>query len=147
MQIRSIIDEIYSPERRRFKPYALKLNLFAQIFYQGRKLVLYVFSLYFLPLLFLFAVVVASSQMGVSIALFTRDPTAVANIHPFIGVASNIGVMLWTATATICLFSWAILRQSPGEMRFSTFLLCSGLMSTLLSFDDLFRLHEDIFPT
>lgn len=120
--------------------------MFTQILSQARKLVLFLFSLYFLPLLFLFAVVVASSQMGISIALFTRDPTTVAHIHPLTGVASSLGIMLWTATATICLFNWAILRHSPSEMRFSTFLLCSGLMTTLLAFDDLFLFHEMIFP-
>lgn len=120
--------------------------MIAQIFPQPRELVLFLFSLYFLPMLFLIAVVVASLQMEVSIAAFTRDPASVAHIHPFIGVVSNIGVMLWTATATICLFSWAILRHNLDEMRFSTFLLCSGLMTTLLLLDDFFLLHETIFP-
>ena len=120
--------------------------MFAQIFSQTKELVLFLFSLYFLTLLFLFAVVAASVGMDVSIAMFTRDPAAVAHIHPFIGVVSNLGVMLWTASATICLFSWAILRSSLDEMKFSTFLLCSGLMTTLLLFDDLFLLHDDIFP-
>jgi len=120
--------------------------MFAQVFSQARVLVLFLFSLYFLPLFFLFAVVVASLQMDVSIARFTRDPAAVAHIHPFIGVVSNLGVVVWTATATICLFSWAIFRHSLDEMRFSTFLLCSGLMTTFLLFDDLFLLHDAIFP-
>ncbi len=118
----------------------------AQIFSQDRKLVRFLFSLYFLPLLFLFAVVVASSQMGVSLAMFTRDPATVAQIHPLIGVVSNFGVMLWTASATICLFNWAIFRHSLNETRFATFLLCSGLLTLLLLFDDFFLLHEFIFP-
>lgn len=120
--------------------------MFAQKFSQARKLVLFLFSLYFLPLLFLFAVAVASLQMGISIAMFTRDPVEVAHITPFIGVASNLGVILWSASATICLFSWAILRHSLGETRFSTFLLCSGLMTILLLLDDLFLFHEIVFP-
>lgn len=120
--------------------------MFTQIFSQARRLAPFFYSLYFLPLLFLFAVVVVSLQMGVSTALFTRDLATTAGQHPFVGVASNLGVMLWTATATICLFTWAILRRSSGEMRFSTFLLCSGLMTMVLAFDDLFLLHEIIFP-
>ena len=118
----------------------------AQIFSQDRKLVRFLFSLYFLPLLFLFAVVVASSQMGVSLAMFTRDPATVAQIHPFVGVVSNFGVMLWTASATICLYNWTIFRHSLNEKRFATFLLCSGLLTLLLLFDDFFLLHEIIYP-
>jgi hypothetical protein len=110
------------------------LDMVAQIFSQDRKLVRFLFSLYFLPLLFLFAVVVASTQMGVSLAMFTRDPASVAQIHPFIGVVSNFGVMLW------------IFRHSLNETRFATFLLCSGLLTILLLLDDFFLLHEFIFP-
>jgi len=123
-----------------------KIDMFTQILSQGRKLVLFFISLYFLPLLFLFGIVVASSQLDISIAIFTRDPTTIANLPPLIGVASSLGVMLWTATVMICLSSWAILRHSPSETRFSTFLLCSGFMTMLLSFDDLFLLHDYIFP-
>lgn len=118
--------------------------MFTKIFHQDRKPILFLFSLYFLSLLFLFAIIVASSQMGISPALFTCDPALISNIHPFVGVLSNIGIMLWIATATIGLFSWMILRNNSGETRFSIFLLCSSLMTMLLSLDDLFMFHETI---
>ena len=118
--------------------------MFAKIFYRDREPMLFLFLLYFLPLLFLFVVVVLSLQMDISPGLFTCDPALISNIHPFIGVLSNFGIMLWTATAAICLFSWAVLRYNSGETRFSIFLLCSGLITTLLSLDDLFLLHENI---
>jgi len=120
--------------------------MLAQIFAQDRKLVRFLFSLYLLPVLFLFVVVIATAQMGVSLAMLTRDPASIAKIHPFIGVVSNLGVLLWTASATICLFSWALFRHRLNEMRFATFLLCSGLLTTLLLLDDFFLLHDAIFP-
>lgn len=120
--------------------------MFAQIFSQARELFLFLSALYILPLLFLCAVVVVGLQLDISFPVFTRDPSAIAHFNPFVGVVSSIGVMLWTASATICLFSWAILRSSLDQMKFSTFLLCSGLMTTLLLFDDLFLLHDHIFP-
>ncbi len=120
--------------------------MFAQLLSQAKKLALFLSSLYVLPLLFLFVLVVASLQMGVDLGMLLRDPSSTTKVHPFTGVASNIGVILWTATATICLFGWAILRHSSGQVRFSTFLLCSGLMTSLLMLDDFFLLHENIFP-
>jgi hypothetical protein len=123
-----------------------RLPMFTQIWFQAKQLALFLLSLYFLPLLSLIAVVVASSHMGVEIARFTRDPADILNVHPLTGVISNLGAILWAAAATICLFSWAILRKSVGETRFSTFLLCSGLITTFLLFDDFFLLHDYIFP-
>ena len=120
--------------------------MFGQLFSQARELVLFLFLLYILPLFFLLLVIVASFQLDISFAMFTRDPAAIASIHPFVGVASNLGVLLWAASATICLFGWTIFRHSLNEMRFSIFLLCSGLMTTLLLFDDLFLLHDFVFP-
>jgi hypothetical protein len=123
-----------------------RLPMFAQLWSQAKQLALFLLSLYFLPLLLLLAVVVASSHTGVEIAKFTRDPADTLNIHPLTGVVSNLGAILWAAAATICLFSWAILRKSVGETRFSTFLLCSGLLTTFLLLDDFFLLHDYIFP-
>lgn len=120
--------------------------MLTQLFAQARKLTTFVCLLYFLPLLFLIAVAVTSSRMEISTRLFVSDFAAVVDRHPLIGIASNLGVMLWTASATICLFTWAILRRRPGEVKFSAFLLCSGLMTLMLTADDFFLLHEKIFP-
>ena len=117
------------------------------MFSQTRELLLFLLLLYFVPLLFLCAVVVTSLQIGIPVFMFMRDPASIAQIHPFIGVASNFGVILWTASATICLFSWAILRHRLGKQGFSIFILVSGLITTLLLLDDFFLLHDFIFPS
>jgi hypothetical protein len=131
--------------------------VFSQIISQARDLRLFLSALYCPALAILLSVAFASSQTGVSLALFTRDPSAVYTldladaktdllIRPFIGVVSNVGVLLWTASATICLFGSAVLRHSLDKPRFSTFLLCAGLLTTLLTLDDFFLLHETVFP-
>lgn len=100
--------------------------------------------LYFLTLLFLLALAIASKKLNIPVAIFIRDPAATGEIHPLSGIASHLGVLLLIAAGAICLFSRGILRSST--QRFATFLLCSGLMSIMLALDDLFMLHESIYP-
>lgn len=110
------------------------------------KFALFLLSLYFLPLLFLVVLALVSLQLDIPIAVFTRDPAVTGKISPLSGIASHLGVLLLTASGAVCLFSVAILRSSLHKSRFSIFLLCSGLMSLLLALDDLFMLHENIYP-
>ena len=117
-----------------------------EILTQIKKLALFFLLLYILPLLFLIAMGLTSVQMDIPLALFTRDPAAVADIHPFTGIASNLGVLLWASTAAICLFSWVSLRRNSVDKNSATFLFYAGLMTIILTFDDLFLLHENIFP-
>jgi len=75
-----------------------------------------------------------------------RDPAAITNRNPFFGVLSNIGVLLWCASATLCFFSAALLRNKGISRKILTFFLGSGLITSVLLLDDLFLLHEEIFP-
>jgi hypothetical protein len=113
---------------------------------QAKALWSFLLPLYLLPLLGLCAVTLASLQSGVSVREFLAGPISVANIHPFAGVVSNVGVLLWCASAAICLFSWSILRYGNSERGPSNFLGYSGLMTVVLLLDDLFLFHEVIFP-
>ena len=121
-----------------------ELDMFSQVFSQTIKLLRYLLVLYLLPLLFLLGVVVANLTVDIPIHRIFRDPATVAEINPFIGVASNLGVILWSASAAICLFSSAIFKYSQGKRRFSSFLFWGGLITSLLLFDDFFLLHETI---
>lgn len=118
------------------------------MFSKNKKQVPFLLSLYFLTLLFLIVLAVASAKFNIPVAIFTRDPAATAKIHPLSGVASHLGVLLLIASGSICLFSRAILHSSGGRglNKFSLLLLCAGLMSIVLALDDLFMLHEAIFP-
>lgn len=78
-------------------------------------------------------------------AFFCRDAMATLEAHPLTGVQSNIGVLIWCATAAVCLFSHGILRYDCGAGGGeSSFFLCSGLFTALLAIDDLFLVHEDL---
>ena len=108
------------------------------------KLLRFLFCLYFLPVVFLSAVILAGLQLDLSFALFTRDPAAVAGMHPFVGVASNLGIVLWSAAATLCLFSGAVLWRNDSKTRTAAYFFCSGCLTVILLLDDLFLLHEGL---
>jgi hypothetical protein len=102
--------------------------------------------LLYLPIFaLLFLVVFAAFDLHIPLSNLTRDMAAVANVHPFTGVVSNVGILLWCAAAAICLFSSSLLRQQGAHAE-ARFLLWAGLMTTALLFDDFFLFHEYLAP-
>jgi hypothetical protein len=100
----------------------------------------------YLPILaLLLLVAIAATSPHIALSSLTRDMAAIAQVHPLIGVVSNVAVLLWCATAVICLFSSSLLRQQ-GLHAEARFLLWAGLMTAVLLVDDLFMIHEYIAP-
>ena len=93
----------------------------------------------------LLMVLLAALSAHIPVSTMTRDMASIAHVHPLIGVVSNVGILLWCATAVICFFGSSLLRQQglPAEARF---LMWAGLMTTVLLVDDLFMIHEYIAP-
>ena len=108
--------------------------------------------LVFIPVLYSFvglllmALVLVHCMTGIPFAQFTADPAATFNYNSMFGYISNVGVLLWCATASVCFLSAAILnvRRDQGEM--VKFLVCFGALTAVLMFDDLFMFHESIAP-
>ena len=94
----------------------------------------------------------------------TRDPHAIANellrsfkpvsdpsqpqppLFPFyIGLVSNLGVLLWCTTAAVCWLTAIVLHHKKSKLTSSFFLWSAGI-STVLLFDDLFLIHEQVMP-
>ena len=113
---------------------------------QARALMSFLLLLYLIPVLCLSAVVVASTNTGISLGDFLRDPSSTTETSPFVGVISNLGALLWAASATVCLFSWSIMRSTQGKTAFARFVLFFGLMTVILLLDDLFLFHETVYP-
>jgi hypothetical protein len=96
------------------------------------------------PAATLFALLYA--QPWVPMANLIRDPVSILNGRFYDGLVSNVGILLWCATAAICLFRGCELRlgrKVDGEARF---LLSAGLFTLLVLVDDLFLAHEQILP-
>ncbi len=108
----------------------LKLN------FTQKLLVVYSFAIAMLV-----AIAAASILFAINVPSFTVDVAAIAAIHPFVGLLSNLGIMLWCISAAAGFFAAMILRATGKTERFS-FLFCSALLSTYLMLDDAFLFHE-----
>jgi hypothetical protein len=89
----------------------------------------------------LVGMVSANALFRVSMDTMTRDIAALANIHPLSGIVSNLGVLLWCATASICAFTAVVFCKSEPNDTFK-FLLYSAFLSVYFLFDDFFLFHE-----
>ena len=106
-----------------------------------------VMLLIYTPLVIAFGVVVAVRiRTGIAIAEFTRDPLGFTDIPVYTGVLSNLGAVIWSGTAAVCFFSYGLIRARSAGGAALNFLLVGGAITVLLLLDDLFMLHEVVFP-
>ena len=85
------------------------------------------------------AILYISNIYNIKLNLVVRDLAQTCGFPIGVGMISNIGILLWGAAASICLFttfSESINRES------SRLLLLGGIFSSLLCVDDLFLLHD-----
>jgi hypothetical protein len=83
---------------------------------------------------------------GIPFGRLTRDPVAVLRGPVHIGYLSQAGIFFWAAAAAACFFAARLLREGapPSEMR--RFLRVAGSLTLMLGLDDMFLLHERVFP-
>jgi len=113
--------------------------------YQFKALLPTLITVYTAAVALLLALVVIRLQVGIQISYFTSDPSATVGEPSYIGLVSNVGILLWSGAAALCFFAFAVLRRRiPNEKKLSSFLLFSGLLTTLLLLDDLFLLHSNV---
>jgi hypothetical protein len=80
---------------------------------------------------------------GITISTFVREYKSSAE-YPFVGLLSDVGILLWTATASISLFSSMVLRKWKSKKPAADFFLYSALLTALLTIDDFFLIHESV---
>jgi hypothetical protein len=101
----------------------------------------------FLPgILFLAILFWLTRINNMTFEIVSRDPVQTLNGQPYIGILSNIGIILWCATAAILIYSSKILTLQKGPAKETSFLFFGGLLTILLLADDLFLIHDVIFP-
>ncbi|MEM9808005.1 MAG: hypothetical protein AAF959_22280, partial [Cyanobacteria bacterium P01_D01_bin.56] len=84
---------------------------------------------------------------NIPISDLTRDVAAIGQLPFYAGFLSQIGILLWAASATICFFSATVLPKHRASSRqLKRFLFVSALLTLLLGLDDAFLLHETVFP-
>ena len=98
-------------------------------------------------ILFLGIVVYLHIWNNIPISDLTRDTAAIGLLPFYAGFLSQIGILLWAASAMICFFSATVLPSHRASYRkLKRFLFVSALLTLLLGLDDAFLLHETVFP-
>ena len=90
--------------------------------------------------------VLVSKLTGSPIWKLAKDPAQVMNFPPYIGMLSNWAIMLWIATAAICLFGAVVLKKQNASYETRRFVTISGFLSLLLGIDDLYLFHDQVLP-
>ncbi len=101
---------------------------------------------YLLTFLSLLAVIILSTMKDISLDSFTKDPTALMEAPFYLGAFSNIGIMIWSAAAILCFFTANYIKRIQGLREDYHFLLVSALITLMLGIDDMFLVHEEVFP-
>ncbi|NEQ04339.1 hypothetical protein [Moorena sp. SIO3F7] len=97
-------------------------------------------AIYVLAFLLLIAVFAVGSVYEIPFHYFTADPAYTHKFHPFTGILSNIGIILWCVSLTCCCFSSVVIWKS--QKMESRFLLLSGMVTAILLLDDFFMFHD-----
>lgn len=91
-------------------------------------------------------VIYIGMEYSIELDHFTQDPVTVMDAPFYLGFFSHFGILFWCGTAILCFYTRIILRNTSTDSEQLKFLFYSGLLTSLLLFDDLFLLHEDVFP-
>jgi hypothetical protein len=102
-------------------------------------------KIYLPPVILILVFFMISLKMNMPFGMFTRDPAEITNSSPFLGVVSNISILLWCSSAAICMHSFLLLRKNIKYKKLSMFFLVSSVITLILMFDDLFMLHEEVY--
>ena len=95
-----------------------------------------------IPSLIVYSLAINLSAMaGIKGILVIRDLAQTYDSALGIGLISNLGYLLWIATAAIALFT-AYRTPTNSEHKLKGLLLCGGWFSFILCIDDMFLLHD-----
>jgi len=98
---------------------------------------------YVSALILIVGVALAHIVKGIPIDMCTRDCAAVGRVPFYAGVISTIGIIIWGATASICLFALVVLYELDVDRKIKAFLLWSFALTSILLIDDAFMIHEN----
>ncbi|MGQ0574882.1 MAG: hypothetical protein ACT4RN_11855 [Pseudonocardia sp.] len=91
------------------------------------------------------AFAVAGRLSGTEFKVFSKDPVETLEVVYYVGYLAHAVMLVWWAGATAALLSGVALRAA-GHRQASLPLLVGGALTTLLVLDDVFLLHENIYP-
>ncbi len=124
----------------------MRWNLITKLFPQIKGLIPTMVRIYGPPSILLLGIGIVSRLKRIPLRNIFSDPASIINFHPFLGFMSNLGILIWAATAAICFYSAALVRNKGGSREFSSFFQFAGLLTTVLMLDDLFLFHDWLAP-
>jgi hypothetical protein len=116
------------------------------LYRQFRSLVPVMLLAYVPALAALVGIAFGALATGRRVWFFTNDPFVLGNLPFYAGIISTVGMLLWSATATVCFFTAAVLKKNDHLSGWRFFLVMSGVLTSLLLFDDLFQMHKIFYP-
>ena len=113
---------------------------------RGSRTFALLFQVYALPIVAIAVLIALKVFADIPIPYLTRDPWAIVE-HPFyLGLYSNLNMVLWgMAFGALWLTVWTV-RTCPLDAPMQSFFYYSAITTTILFFDDLFGFHDSIFP-
>jgi hypothetical protein len=103
------------------------------------------FRVYPVVLALVIATVVLGSLAGLERWQLFVDPAEELQ-SVLVGAFSNLGVLLWWTTVVVTGFTWLLLRRDGKSSDVKKMLGATALLSAYLAMDDLFLLHDYVFP-
>jgi hypothetical protein len=103
-------------------------------------------AIYVPALIVVVLLVVAKRLAGIDPGLLTRDPAQITNSPIYLGLVSNLGIVLWCAGGVVALFAASQLPRDAAHREARLFLLWSGWLTLALGLDDLVMVHDVVFP-
>lgn len=104
------------------------------------------FKFLYLSWLIIFSVILIFAASGIKMTKLSQDPLAQLGQPFYIGMISNFGILFWMVSASVTLFVSFHLKSGVAHPQGVGFLRWVAVLSLLLMSDDLFMLHEQVFP-
>lgn len=99
-----------------------------------------------ITLLLLMMAIYACTVKNIPLDTLTKDPTAIMNAPFYLGFFSNLGIIIWSGGWLSCMFTAYRIRSVEEREEDFYFMLFGGLITLLMTFDDLYQFHELVFP-
>ncbi|MDO9582164.1 MAG: hypothetical protein Q7J24_03470 [Desulfomicrobium sp.] len=100
----------------------------------------------YLSWVLIFSVILIFAASGIRMTKLSMDPLTQLGQPFYLGMISNLGILLWMATASVTLFSSFHLKPGVAHPQGTSFLRWVAILSLMLMCDDLLMLHEQVFP-
>lgn len=92
--------------------------------------------------LLLFVIILLLRTYRIPFEYISRNPESHFGIPIYAGLFQKIRVILWSASISICFFTYLIIKTSSYGNQNAKYIYYSGILTLLLFIDDYFQIHS-----